>query len=351
MIVRRFDENPIIAPEDVPPSRPGFEVVCAFNCAAIRVGDEVLLLVRAAERPKDIPADRAVASMIDEADPAAPLRRLEVRRADPDFEEVDSRLFRYRGDTYLTSISHLRLARSRDGRRFTIDPQPAMAPATPAEAYGIEDPRITHLDGRYWINYTAVSRHGIATALAVTDDFAAFERRGLIFAPENRDVTIFPERIDGRYVALHRPAGHVLGGRDIWLARSPDGLHWGDHQLVCTRRPGHWDSARIGGGAVPVRTDRGWIEIYHGVDDADRYCLGALLLDPHDPARILARSAEPLLEPQAAEERTGFFGNVVFTCGAVTRRDELTLYYGAADQCTCGATVSIADLLASLTPA
>jgi predicted GH43/DUF377 family glycosyl hydrolase len=137
----------------------------------------------------------------------------------------------------------------------------------------------------------------------------------------------------------------MLGGKDIWLAYSPDLVHWGDHRIVCRTRPGTWDSARVGGGAVPINTDPGGRAIYHGADASDRYCLGALLLDASDPSRVLGRSREPLMAPEADFERRGFFGNVVFTCGAVADGDRLTIYYGASDEYTCGAQVSISEVL------
>lgn len=350
MAIERFAENPLIRPADVVPSRPDFGVVCVFNCGAIRVGDETLLLLRVAERPKDVAPDAMVAPMLDRQDVARGLTVLTVRTSDTDFAPIDSRLFQYRGETFLTSISHLRVARSRDGRRFTVEPKPAMAPATRDEEFGIEDPRITFIDGRYWINYSAISSRGVATGLAVTDDFRTFERRGVIFGPENRDVTVFPEKINGRYAALHRPSATLLGGRDMWLAYSPDLLHWGDHRFLCGRRAELWDSARIGGGAVPFKTDRGWVEIYHGANASDRYCLGGLLLDAKDPSRVIARSVEPLMEPTAHVERQGFFGNVVFTCGAVVVDGRVTIYYGASDEFTCGAQIGVDELLATLKP-
>jgi len=127
-------------------------------------------------------------------------------------------------------------------------------------------------------------------------------------------------------------------------------VHWGEHDCILRTRPGRWDSARVGAGAVPIRTPEGWLEIYHGADERNRYCLGALLLAGQDPSRVLARSEEPLMEPTAPYERTGFFGNVVFTNGQVVRGDEVTLYYGASDEVICGARLSVAEVLASLRP-
>lgn len=348
MALIRFNENPLITPADVRPSHDGLEVVCAFNAGCVRVDDDILLLLRVAERPR-VGAGEMVAPILDPQDVAKGLRIARFSKTDPDLEEIDSRVFRHRGRLYLTSISHLRVAHSTDGINFTVQERPAMFPATRDEEYGLEDPRIVKLDGVYHVNFTAVSRNGIATGLAGTRDFQNFERKGILFAPDNRDVTIFPEKLAGKYVCFHRPMGSRFGQQNIWSASSPDLLHWGQHQFVAACRPGTWDELKVGGGAVPIRTDRGWLHIYHGADRKQRYCLGLLLTDLKEPHRVLARSVEPILAPEADYERRGFFGNVVFTCGAVPFPDgRIIIYYGASDESTCGAETSVEALLASL---
>lgn len=354
MRVHRSTSNPLITPADVVPSRPDFRVVGVFNPAAIRHEEEVLLLLRVAEAEASTPEDDVAAPVFD-----ARTGRIEIRRWRRDAAGVDTsdpRIITVHGRSWLTSISHLRLARSGDGVHFEIEPTPALVPGTTYEEFGIEDPRITRIGDTYWINYTAVSSLGIATALASTSDFRSFRRHGVIFPPDNRDVTIFPERIAGRYVALHRPMPNGIGEPAIWVASSDDLLAWGSHQLVATAREGEWDDLKIGGGAVPfrVRTDGvdGWLAIYHGVTRAPfAYSLGALLLDAHDPARVLARSREPLLAPEAPYERRGFLGDVVFTCGVLPDEATIRIYYGAADGVTALATVSLADVLAGMSPA
>ncbi len=261
---------------------------------------------------------------------------------------MDPRWFLYRGSMYLTSISHLRVARSRDGRHFEVEPHPAFFPLTWYETYGVEDPRITALEERYVLSYTSVSEHGIATSLASTEDFHEFVRHGMIFAPENRDVSIFPEKIGGHYFCHHRAVARHIGGFDMWAANSPDLRHWGEHSLLMSPRPDTWEAGRIGGGSVPFRTERGWLSIYHGADRDNRYCLGALLCDGDDPRQVIARSEEPLLFPEAPYERSGFMGNVVFSCGTVVKGDELTIYYGASDQYVCGAVTSVREVLEGL---
>ena len=139
------------------------------------------------------------------------------------------------------------------------------------------------------------------------------------------------------------------GGNYIWVAESPDRVHWGRHICIATTRPGKWDSARVGAGAAPIRTEKGWLEIYHGANKENRYCLGALLLDLDDPTKVIARSEEPIMEPIAPYEQTGFFGNVVFTNGFyLIDEDTVRIFYGASDEVICSAEFSIKEILDTL---
>lgn len=349
--VRRFADNPILLPSQLAATRPDFEVVGVFNPGATRLGEEVVLLLRVAEAPRNVPADRVAAPIYDPES-----RQIVVRtwpRDTPGLNTSDSRLIVVGRDTYLTSISHFRLARSRDGLHFEVDPKPVYASGHALEAFGVEDPRITRIGEKYWINYTAVSSAGITTALASSRDLVTYERHGIIFSPPNRDVTLFPEQIRGRYWALHRPMPEDIGRPAIWLASSPDLLSWGEHRLVASARPGMWDDLKVGGGAVPFRVDVGgraaWLAVYHGVTASPlTYSLGALLLDADDPGRVLGRSKEPILFPEAPYERQGFFANVTFTCGLDVEGDRIRIYYGASDGVTCVADVSLQGVLAGL---
>jgi beta-1,2-mannobiose phosphorylase / 1,2-beta-oligomannan phosphorylase len=350
---KRAPENPIITPAMVPPSRSDMKVVGVFNPAAIRQRDDTVLLLRVAEAPVSVRANEVAAPVFDAA-----TGDIQVKRWPRDTKGLDlsdSRLINVAGRVYLSSISHFRIARATDGVRFQIAATPAMAPATPDEAYGIEDPRISEIDGTYWINYTAVSARGIATALASTKDFITFERHGVIFPPDNRDVTIFPEKIGGEFAALHRPmpSGIGLARPAIWAARSSDMLSWGRHEIVAEPRDGRWDDAKIGGGAVPFRVRvwgrDAWLAIYHGVSSSPlEYSLGAIALDIQDPSRLIGRSREPIMRPETSYEREGFFGGVVFTCGAVVDGDQVRVYYGAADGVTAVADLSLEAILAGL---
>ncbi|MEN6519926.1 MAG: glycoside hydrolase family 130 protein [Armatimonadota bacterium] len=348
MKVDRFTENPIVTPADVKPSRDDFEVICTFNAGVIRHGGEILLLMRVAERPAN--HDSRIVSVpfmnFDGLNPALEIAELSLE--DPEFDFSDSRVVTGKGKVYLTSISHLRLARSRDGRHFTVEEHPALCPDKAAEAYGLEDPRITKIDDTYYIVYKSVAPNGITQSLATTKDFVTYEKRGLIFPPENMDAMIFPEKINGRYAAIHRPVPRMIGEPNMWVSYSHDLIHWGDHKFMAGVMPGGWEGGRIGGGAIPFMTERGWLEIYHGATACHRYCLGAMLMEADRPERVIARTMQPIMEPEADYEVKGFVPNVVFTCGALVDGDRVTIYYGGADTVIAGAEMSVRDILREL---
>lgn len=337
MRLRRLETRLLLRPEDVPPSREDFDVVGVFNPGAVRVGNEVVLLVRVAERPRELRPGFIALPRWD------PLQGTTIDWvAGEDWEPVDPRVVRCRADglVRLIFLSHLRVVHCGDGRAVRSISDVAFGPQSEVEEFGVEDPRITPLNGRFYFSYVAVSRHGPATALASTTDFRTFERHGIGFCPENKDVVIFPETIAGRYAALHRPVcGTPFTRPEMWIARSPDLIHWGDHAPL-TVAGGEWQSGRVGAGTPPVRLADGWLEIYHGNTRPTRpgevgaYHGAALLLDTDDPARIRRRSPEPLLTPEVDFEVDGFVSSVVFPTGLVQDGETLLVYYGAADACT-----------------
>jgi predicted GH43/DUF377 family glycosyl hydrolase len=340
----------MLRPSDLEASRDELEVAGVFNPGAIAVDDGVVLMVRVAERPKEkrpgftaLPRWEAGSGVVVDWVP------------DEELELLDPRIVRRKRDglVRLTFTSHIRVMRSKDGR--SMDSEGArFLPESEYEEFGVEDPRITRLGDAFYVTYVAVSRHGAATALASTTDFRRFERHGIIFYPENKDVVLFPEQIGGEYVALHRPnAATPFTKPEMWLARSPDLIHWGrqEHLPVGTSP---WETGRAGAGTPPVRTPRGWLEIYHGCRKAQSesgvgvYSAGALLLDLDDPARVIGQSAEPVLVPESDFEREGFVPNVVFPTGIVERHDTALVYYGAADTATAVVEFSRTELLDAL---
>lgn len=342
----RNPQNPLIKPTQIAASRPDWEVIGVFNPGVAQVGDETLLLVRVAERPAQTDRAWIACPTVDERGEVI-LHR--VRRDDPAWDTRDPRIVRHRhsGAVYLTSLSHIRRARSHDGIHFTVEAGPWLFPQSPLEAFGVEDMRVTPLDDAWLLNYSAVSGHGIATALATTRDFEHIERLGIGFPPSNRDVTVFPRRIGGQYAAYHRPMPGEFGRYSIWLATSPDLLRWGDHRPVLEGQGG-WEAGRVGGGAPPLWMPEGWLVIYHAADAQQRYCLGAFLAAHDDPSRILARCPLPILSPEKDYETEGFFGKVVFTCGALLRDGVVRVYYGASDETIALAEAPLNAILESL---
>jgi predicted GH43/DUF377 family glycosyl hydrolase len=337
MLLKRRFERLLLSPSDLTPLRDDFQVVGVFNPGAILANDEVILLVRVAERPRET---RTGFTALPRWSPGV---GLEIDwLADDEIEVVDPRVVKRKADglVRLTFISHLRVVRCGDGRSVSEITDVHFLPESHLEEFGVEDPRITALDNRFYFTYVSVSRHGAGTALASTLDFRSFERHGMIFCPENKDVVLFPERISGEFVALHRPnAATPFCRPEMWVARSPDLIHWGRHE--CLHGGGAaWETGRVGAGTPPVRTSDGWVEIYHGNrqptkhGEVGMYSTGVLLLDKNNPAQIHRRTAHSIFEPTAEFERQGFVPDVVFPTGIIETATTYLVYYGAADSCT-----------------
>ncbi len=244
-------------------------------------------------------------------------------------------------------------AESDDGFNFRVDNEPFMIPAAEGmfgeyEEYGIEDPRIIFLDGEYLITYSAYSRHGVRVGLAKTIDFKSVERFSLITEADYRNVVIFPEKFGGLYVRLDRPHSEISPW-SIWISYSPDLKYWGESKLIMKPVQYHWDEMKIGPGAPPVKTPRGWLNIYHGVFptmDGCVYRLGAALHELRDPSIIIAVGDEWILQPEEIYEVTGYVHNVVFSCGAVPEEDgSIKIYWGGADKVMCAGTANIEDIV------
>ncbi|MBX9652815.1 glycosylase [bacterium] len=351
MTIRRISTRILLQPSDISPSQDDMEVVGVFNPGAIQGVDEVILLVRVVERSRErrpgffgLPrwmGGRIITDWVSESE----------------WKSVDSRLVQRKADGLirLTFTSHLRVVHCGEGNSVRAVTDVLFSPECELEEFGVEDPRITLLDSRFYFTYVAVSRHGPATALASTSDFRTFDRHGMIFCPENKDVVLFPDRIDGNFAALHRPVcGTPFTRPEVWVARSPDLRHWGFHSPLMIPAA-EWQSGRVGIGPPPIRTPDGWLTIYHGnrqpqrLGEVGEYCGGALLLAIDDPTHILNWTEFPFFRPETDFERAGFVPNVVFPTGAVQIDERLLLYYGAADRATAVAEFSVRELLSMMT--
>ncbi|MBW6498245.1 MAG: glycoside hydrolase family 130 protein [Bacteroidales bacterium] len=253
----------------------------------------------------------------------------------------------------LNGRSILGKAESEDGFNFTVDEKPFMVPATEGifkeyEEYGVEDPRIIFLNGEYLITYSAYSRNGVRIGLAKTTDFKSVHRISLITEADYRNVVIFPEMFNGLYARLDRPHSEISPW-SIWISYSPDLIYWGESKLIMKPLQYHWDEMKIGPGAPPIKTPRGWLNIYHGVFptmDGCIYRLGVALHDLQDPSKIIAVGDEWILQPEEQCEITGYVHNVVFCCGAVPEEDgSIKIYWGGADSVMCMGTANTEQLV------
>ena len=297
MAIQRYQHNPILTKDDVP-----YPVATVHNAGVVKFNNQYIMLFRA---------------------------------------------HRHNGRSILGK------ATSDDGFTFKVDQQPFMTPATEGifkeyEEYGVEDPRIVSLEGEYLITYSAYSRHGVRIGLAKTKDFKSVQRFSFITEADYRNVVIFPEKFNGMYVRLDRPHSEISPW-SIWISYSPDLKYWGDSRLIMKPLAYHWDEMKIGPGAPPIKTSRGWLNIYHGVFptmDGSVYRLGVALHDLEDPSQIIAVGDEWILQPEEHYEITGYVHNVVFTCGAVPEEDgSIKIYWGGADQVMCVGTADTEELV------
>jgi len=253
----------------------------------------------------------------------------------------------------LNGRSVIGMASSSDGFAFQVHPEPFLVPASQGvfaeyEEFGVEDVRICPLDGEYILTYSAYSRHGVRVALAKTSDFVHVERVALITPADQRNVVIFPRLLEGQYVRLERPHTHI-NLWSIWISYSPDLVHWGRARLIMKPLPYHWDEMKIGPGAPPLETSRGWLNIYHGVFSTMAgavYRLGVALHDLQDPSKILGRADDWILQPEDPWEIAGYVPNVVFSCGVIAETDgTVKIYWGGADTVMCVGTARVDDLV------
>jgi len=282
-LFKRYHNNPILTPEQWP-----YPTNAVFNPAAAKMDSETLLLIRVED---------------------------------------------------MRGFSHLTVARSSDGlTNWKIDVEPTLQADQNSreERWGLEDPRIVWLEehNQFAVTYVSFSEGGPVVSLAITKNFETFVRLGALLPPEDKDACLFPKRFDGKFALIHRPI--VRGEAHMWISFSPDLIHWGHHRPLIMTRHAYWDCHRVGLACQPIETEEGWLIFYHGVRHTtagDIYRMGLALADLVSPWKILRRSPEWILGPHAHYERIGDVGDVVFPTGAVVykEKDEIYLYYGAAD--------------------
>lgn len=354
------EEKILLRPEDIKPSVRGWIVAGVLNPAAIRLPNKkIMLFARVAEMPKDHLGTNMKCPMI-VSDSHAESKG--YRLSSLGIGNV--RAVRHEGNVVYLNDRTCRLKTSSHFRRIILDKtgfevesveeEPAFTGTHEEGQFGVEDPSITKIGGRYYLAYVSVSlNEGVCTSLAVSKNLADWERKGIIFREQNKDVTLFPEKIRGEYVALHRPEGFFKFSRpSIWISHSQDLQYWGKEKSIMQPRPDSWESERIGAGTSPLKTREGWLEIYHGVQKIGKhriYSAGAALLGRKNPEKVLARSPKnrPLFWPEKKYEKTGFVNNVVFPSEAILGLDKrhLLVFCGAGDRITTVKKVAIEGVM------
>jgi len=301
-MLKRYDKNPIIEPIISHP----WESVMTFNAGAIHLNKKVHLLYRA----------RGVTSGV-------------------------SRI------GYASSKDGLHIDERLDKPIFLADPMNDM------ECFGCEDPRIVKIGDKIYMTYTAYGQvPGVSkpcssiqlaiTSISVSDFLAKRWSWGKRLYPfprvDNKDAMLFPEKINGKYVMYHRIPPH------IWVTYSDDLVHWYNHNIVMSPTTG-WEYFKIGGGAPPIKTEKGWLFIYHAVDRKWVYRLGVAFIDLNNPEKVIYRHKEPVLGPEEEYEKTGVVSNVTFSCGAIVKDDTLFVYYGGSDTTIGVATAPMKEIL------
>ncbi len=304
-ILKRYPDNPIIKPEDF----PGAEAI--FNCGQTMYQEKTILLV-----------------------------------------SVSHRSGHYRGKKGATT----HVAESRDGIHFKINSEPFLQipddePYKSVDFHPI-DTRITKIEDTYYVIHPGCGAWGTFGILGKTNDFKKHEYIEIISLPDNRVPCLFPEKINGKYVRVDRPYRvvpnelHEFG--NMWISSSPDLIHWGCHRPLLKPYTG-WGTTKIGP-TPPIKTNEGWLMIIHGVSQSAsgfRYALGAILMDLENPVKVIGKTQSFILAPYEQYELTGIVANVVFSCGAIPdfAKDQIRVYYGAADTCIGLATGSLSELI------
>jgi beta-1,2-mannobiose phosphorylase / 1,2-beta-oligomannan phosphorylase len=343
----------LLKPGDFKPHYRNWKINGIFNPAAIRdKSGKIVLYIRVAETffsknkleyPVMLPGKE---------------HKYEVKKIEDDIllQKEGNVLYLKNNTVRLSNISHFRkIELDETGLNVVnIEKEPIFFPEEEYEECGVEDPRIVKIGSKFYMTYVSVSiLNGITTSLAVSKNLVKWERIGIIFNHENKDVTLFPGKINGEYVALHRPVGNFnFNNPSIWISYSKDLIYWGKSRCIMhPRRDSSWDNIRIGAGCPPIKTKKGWLEIYHGVNNKT-YSAGAVLFDLKNPERIIAQTPihKPLFSPNKKYEKKGFVNNVIFPTGIIKDIDDksVLIYSGAADRLITVKKIEMSEILDSL---
>ncbi len=312
-LIKRYEKNPILEAKDIP-----YDATLIFNAGVVKHQGKYIMVFR------------------------------------NDYNYTKQGPFGFEG-------TNLGLAFSEDGIHWEVQKKPCFTLHN-EEIIRAYDPRLTVIDGVCHMCFAVDTRHGIRGGIATTEDFETFDIKHMT-APDNRNMVLFPEKIDGKYVRLERPfTVYSRGGVDrfdMWISKSKDLVYWGESELLLAVEDVPFANDKIGPAAPPIKTEYGWLTTFHSVDIDQsrgkngwenswkkRYMAGIMLLDLKDPTKVIGMCKEPLLQPEAGYERDGFRNDVIFPGGMILEENgEVKIYYGAADTVECMATIHVKDLI------
>ena len=292
----KYSKNPILTKENVP-----FKVNSIFNPGTVKYKNKYILLCRV-----EMPIGRSSLIIA---------------------ESSDGYIFKVASKLTLTPEDH------KEFNKYTV--------------WGIEDTRITPIENKFYLTYTGYSKYQPLVILTETSDFINFKTHGPISEPSNKDCALFPEKIEGYYWKVDRPSAE--NRRDIWISRSPDLIHWGGYKILQEPETGTWEQDKIGSSSNPIKTEDGWLMLYHGVrynGAGPIYRLSVVLLDYKKPWLVIGKSKEPILLPDFDYERIGDVNNVIFSNGWILEENgDIKIYYSGADMNICLAETNVEYLL------
>jgi predicted GH43/DUF377 family glycosyl hydrolase len=348
----------LITPEMIKPSSRELKVIGTINPAAVRAGDgKIVLYVRVIERLKVLEDKKYFYSPRMEGEEDYELKIDKFHKKEVANNSEFDIIF-HDATKRLTFISHLRrVVLDETGFNIlSIDKKPTFYGIASDSELGIEDPRIVQIEGKYVMTYVSLSRkENISTSLAFSDDLINWERKGIIFGEQDKDVVIFPEKIKEKYVAFDRPEGNFqFTPPHIWIGYSDDLISWGNLKSINMFKKNDRDYGRIGPGCPPIKTDDGWLLIYHTVRSEDDkfyiYSASAALFDLKNPSKLLAKSEPIILPNQDYELKLYQKKRVVFPTGVVVDKNgkDLLIYSGGRDVITSVRKMSLKKIMDTL---
>ena len=390
-MVKIKKEKVLVRPCDIKPSSKDFEVIGTFNPGAMRLSNgDIILYVRVLERLKKIKDEKYFYSprFIGQNKFKIKIDKFSHNSISEDssfsFVFMD-------GTKRLTYISHLRkVILDKSGLKVkSIDKKPSFFGLRWDGELGIEDARITKIGNLYVMTYVSLSRlENVSTSYAISNDGTRWFRRGVIFSEQNKDVVIFPELVNKKYVAINRPEGSFeFSHPHMWISYSKDMELWGRQHPLIISKQGDWDFGKVGAGPPPIKIEKGWLLFYHGIIDNKEekkylnerfsgkfknfylsllgidkknpesiYCVGAALFDLKNPGKLILKTKSPLIFPNKKYEKaeSGDIDNqslrVVFPTGLVLdeNKKDLLLFLGAGDRVVTVKKISLKDVFDSL---